>query len=293
MALSGVVEEMKKHYADLRRFGAWKEGCRPVLGLDGCFLKTVCGGQLLLAVGRDENNSIFSVAMVVVESESYDSWKWFLMMLGDDLDFQYGYAHTFISDQQKGLLKAVKELFPHAEHRNCTRHIYSNLQGKHASEAVRNALFEASTATQPQAFKSAMKDLAKALKKAFDKMNELEPKVWSKAYFETHCKIDSTENNIPECFNSWILRSRYMPIINMLTEIHDMIMKKLHEKRDAMKPVDCIVLPRIKRILDDCVKESTECSVLWDGNTNFQVKWRGIGFCVNWMNKLGAIGFGS
>ncbi|KAL8145970.1 hypothetical protein AgCh_003924 [Apium graveolens] len=62
-------------------------------------------------------------------------------------------------------------------------------------------------AIHPQAFKSAMKDLAKASKKAFDKMNQLEPKVWIKAYFETHCKTDNTENNISECFNSWILIS--------------------------------------------------------------------------------------
>ncbi|XP_074341983.1 uncharacterized protein LOC141679382 [Apium graveolens] len=241
--------------AELKK--AWKEGCRPVLGLDGCFLKTVCGGQLLSAVGRDGNNSIFPVTMTVVESESYDSWKWFLMLLGDDLDLHSGYAQTFISDQQK-----FKELFPHAEHRNCTRHIYSNLQGKHASEAVRNAFFEASTVTHPQAFKSAMKDLEMASKKAFYKMSQLEPNVWSKAYFETHCKTDSTENNISECFNSWILISRYMPIIDMLTEIHDMIMERLYEKRDAMKLVYFIVLPKIKRILDDCVKENAECSVL-------------------------------
>lgn len=112
MALSGVREEMKKHFASLRRFGgeilrsnkentikscttrvndvdaphiqrvyvffaqlkkAWTEGCRPILRLNGCFLKNVCGGQLLSAVGRDESNCIFLVAMDVVETESYSS----------------------------------------------------------------------------------------------------------------------------------------------------------------------------------------------------------------------------
>lgn len=46
-----------------------------MLGLDGCVLKTVCGGQLLSAVGRDGNNSILPVAMAAVEGENYDSWK--------------------------------------------------------------------------------------------------------------------------------------------------------------------------------------------------------------------------
>ncbi|KAK1389039.1 hypothetical protein POM88_017217 [Heracleum sosnowskyi] len=68
-----------------------------------------------------------------------------------------GYGYTFISDQQKGLLKAVRELLPHAEHRNCTRHIYANLQGKSGSEAVRNAFYQASCVTHPTAFKLSKK----------------------------------------------------------------------------------------------------------------------------------------
>lgn len=86
----------------------------------------------------------------------------------------------------QGLLKAVKELLSYAEHRNYTRHIYANLQGKHGSEAVRNAFYQASMETFPEAFKTAMKALEKASKMAANKMNQFDPKVWSKAYFETH-----------------------------------------------------------------------------------------------------------
>lgn len=260
---------------------AWKTGCRPILGLDGCFLKTVCGGQLLSDVGRDGNNSILPVAMAVVETESYDSWKWFIMMLQDDLNLGNGTGYTIISDQQKGLDKAVKELVPYVEHRNCARHIYNNLRKKHPTAAVRTAFWEASTATHPEAFKTAMKSLERASKTVAEKLNQFEPKVWSKAYFGTHSKTDSCENNISECFNAWILKTRYMPLIDMLTEIHDMLMERLHEKRDSMEHVDCIVLPRIKRIIDDNMVESAHCKAIWDGRQNFQVKWRGIGFCVN------------
>lgn len=72
-----------------------------------------------------------------------------------------------------------------------------------------------------------------------------------------------------------------MPLIDMLTDIHDKITGRLHQKRDAMHNVDCIIFPRVSRILNDVVVASSECSVLWDGRHNFQVKWRGIGFCVN------------
>lgn len=139
-SLTGVEDVMKDHYAKVRMFAgeilrsnrhntvkirttrlqegdasrfqrmyvcydglkkAWKSTCRPILGLDGCFLKTVTGGQLLSAVGRDGNNMIFPVGMAVVESENYESWKWFLELLMSDLELGDGTGLTLISDQQK------------------------------------------------------------------------------------------------------------------------------------------------------------------------------------------------
>ncbi len=38
------------------------EGCRPFVGLDGCFLKGVVKGQLLTAVGKDGSNQMYLLA---------------------------------------------------------------------------------------------------------------------------------------------------------------------------------------------------------------------------------------
>ena len=76
-------------------------GCRPVIGLDGCFLKTETKGQLLSAVGRDGNNQMFPIAWAVVEGESQDSWTWFIKLLMQDLGIFDGLGWTVISDQQK------------------------------------------------------------------------------------------------------------------------------------------------------------------------------------------------
>lgn len=95
-----------------------------------------------------------------------------------------------------------------------------------------------------------------------EKMNQLEPKLWTKAYFPTHSMADSTENNMNECFNSWILKTMYMHIIDMLTEIHDMIMTRLYQKRDAMAQNECTIVPRIKKKLDEAVKDSSGFTAL-------------------------------
>ena len=50
---------------------AFATTCRPLIGLDGCFVKGEYGGQLLSAIGKDRNNQTFPIAYVVVESENY------------------------------------------------------------------------------------------------------------------------------------------------------------------------------------------------------------------------------
>lgn len=88
----------------------WKRGCRRVLGLDGCHLKTRCQGQLLTAIGKDGNNHIFPVAWAVVNVENKDNWSWFLELLIDDLDMQQGNGLTLMSDQHKVLPRLLSLL---------------------------------------------------------------------------------------------------------------------------------------------------------------------------------------
>ena len=52
----------------------FKAGCRKVIGLDGCFFKGACQGELLVAIARDANNQMYPVAWAVVEKETNDSW---------------------------------------------------------------------------------------------------------------------------------------------------------------------------------------------------------------------------
>ncbi|KAF2325678.1 hypothetical protein GH714_032556 [Hevea brasiliensis] len=64
---------------------AFKDGCRKLICLDGCWLKGTYGGQLFSAVGIDPNDCMFPLAYVVMRVENKDSWQWFLEELKEDM----------------------------------------------------------------------------------------------------------------------------------------------------------------------------------------------------------------
>jgi hypothetical protein len=75
------------------------EGCRPIVGVNGCFLKGPMKGQLLSVVGRDGNNNMYPIAFSIVEAELKDNWVWFLETLVSNLGTHA--RPTFISYRQK------------------------------------------------------------------------------------------------------------------------------------------------------------------------------------------------
>ncbi|GKV26775.1 hypothetical protein SLEP1_g36010 [Rubroshorea leprosula] len=86
-------------------FAALREGfiagCRPIIGLDGVFLKGPYKGQLLSIIEKDTNNQMYPIAWAIVESESTSTWTWFLEYLNSNLKIGDGQYFTFIFDQQR------------------------------------------------------------------------------------------------------------------------------------------------------------------------------------------------
>ncbi|XP_016172531.1 uncharacterized protein LOC107614918 [Arachis ipaensis] len=100
-----------KMYVCLHGFKmGFKAGCRPLIGLDGTFLKTQFGGQILAAVAQDANHHIYVIAWAIVEIENTDTWKWFLEMLHADLEDYKTNGWCFISDMQKDFIDNLNKI---------------------------------------------------------------------------------------------------------------------------------------------------------------------------------------
>ncbi|XP_014499459.1 uncharacterized protein LOC106760551 [Vigna radiata var. radiata] len=193
--------------------------CRPIIGLDGCFLKGKYGGELLTAVARYGNEQMCPLVYAVVEVENKDNWTWFLQLLIDDLG------------GVEGLVPALQELLPGVEQRFCVRHIYANFRKKFPGQLLKHLLWKAASSTHPQAWEAVMREIKDVNADAFKYLLAIPPRFWSRSRFTGKAVCDTLVNNMSEAFNSVILSARGKPIITMMEDIRIWSGLKLFEIR--------------------------------------------------------------
>lgn len=204
----------------------FKNACRCVIGVDGCFLKEKYGGQLLSTMGLDPNNIIFLICYALVERETTDSWTWFLQLLDKDIGISNDqHVWTFMSDKKKGLINAFESLFPDADNRFCVRHLLNNMKRDgFKSVAVKIAFWVAAKVTRVEEFRLRMAQLKESDENAYEWLAKNSENQWSKAFFSTSPKCDILLKNMCESFNSFILDAREKLVIEMFEMVRNQLM---------------------------------------------------------------------
>ncbi|KAL4575660.1 hypothetical protein LXL04_022511 [Taraxacum kok-saghyz] len=233
----------------------FKAGIRDFLGLDGAFMKGPFPGQILTAVGVDSNNGIYPLAYAVVESENTSSWKWFLECLGEDLELYSNSNFTFVTDRQNGLDRAIGDLFPHAEHRYCVRHIYQNMRREWKATEYKDFLWKCAKATTIPEFEAIMKDLSIFDKEAYE---------WAIS--------DMLLNNLCEVFNSKLVKGRDKPIISCLEFIREYLMKRVVNVMKVLRKSAGPLTPTGNRLLEANSSLASQYRATWNGGQKYQVE---------------------
>ncbi|CAI9291251.1 unnamed protein product [Lactuca saligna] len=250
----------------------WIEGCRRVIGVDGCFLKGICRGELLAAVGRDSNNQMYPLAWAVVSVENKEAWKWFLDLLLEDIGMGDGRGLTIISDQHKGLVEAVKERAPACEHRQCARHVYANFKKKYTGVDFRKLFWRAAKSTTESAFRSYMREINAMSTHAYDHLMERDPKTWCKAFFELDRCCDAVENGISESFNAAIVGAKKKPIISMLEEVRVYVMERMYKQKGKGEKWNLDICPSIRRRIETFKEQQRYWDVTPSGPQIYEVR---------------------
>ncbi|KAF6164768.1 hypothetical protein GIB67_041020 [Kingdonia uniflora] len=100
---------------------------RPVVVIDKTFLKGRYRGTLLTTIVIDPSYHIFPLTFLIIDSETTESWTYFLEMFGSNF---CGYDTRFIiiSNMNDGIINIVPKVLPFAIHTFCTFHISNNIK---------------------------------------------------------------------------------------------------------------------------------------------------------------------
>ncbi|XP_062013910.1 uncharacterized protein LOC133730285 [Rosa rugosa] len=285
----GLTVEIKTCMdGDIRRFqrmyicfaackNGWMNGCRPIIGLDGCHIKGHHPGPLLAAVHIHANNGMFPIAYAIAETENQETWTWFLELLKWDIKIERGSSYTFITDKQKALGNAIADnacWFPNAEHRHCVRHLYNNFKAKHPREELKQLVRNAARSSTVVWFNKHMADLRELSERAWSWFQDKNPAQWSRAYFRDETRCDILLNNLCESFNAAIVLVRDKPILTMLENIRMDMMVRQSNRRVACERWKDLVGPRIKKIIDKIGQRAIEYRAHRTGEFIFQITVR-------------------
>uniref|UniRef100_A0A803Q831 SWIM-type domain-containing protein n=1 Tax=Cannabis sativa TaxID=3483 RepID=A0A803Q831_CANSA len=286
---SNLVDEKRlfeRVYVCLKACKDGFKACRPLIGLDGCFLKGYCKGMLLVAIGIDADNSMFPIAYAICEKENTDTWTWFLNLLKEDLEVTNPTNITMISDRQKGLENAQGSTFEGAEIRFCVRHLHANFKKDFPGLLLKQKLWACARATTLEEFKRKMAELKEANEKAYDWLMKKNPSEWSKSHFKFNVKCDMLLNNLCECFNAAILEAREKPIITMLEKIRFWLMSRFCMKRESVSKWRYIVGKRGWKVIEKNKQVARRCSCTRADAHLFQVHYHDLErFSVNLVSR--------
>ncbi|GJV76189.1 hypothetical protein Tco_1507773 [Tanacetum coccineum] len=223
----------------------WKAGCRKIIDLDGCFLKSPNQGEILTAIGRDGNNHIYLVAWTV------------------------------------GLIEAVKDVMPNAEHRQCSRHIYENFRKQYPGLKFTQLFWAVFKASYPQLFNKVMDKIKSANPNAHKYLVDKNPKSWSRAFFEVDRGCEAIENGFSECFNSVIVNVRHKPLLTMLEAIRVIVLERMNKIREISRKWNHGVCPNIKKRLEWLKEQQRFWHVIPAGGNLFEVRSGSEGFTID------------
>ncbi|XP_028082206.1 uncharacterized protein LOC114283543 [Camellia sinensis] len=233
--------------------------CRPLLFLDGTFLKGRFRGNLLAATRKDGNQGFFPVCFAVVGSENRDNWHWFLEHLSRIVSPERNI--TFVSDRNLGLVEVLPKVFPMAFYAYCLYHLKMNL--RHYLRGMFHGLKEklitlfgkCAYAPTEETFHQCLVELKIEDGSRVEKfLDDIPYDHWSNAYFRGQ-HFGEMWSNIAESFNSWIREERHLPITKLIDSVRIKLMRKIAKRRELVnKWNDCnvdgdseVVLPPLSK----------------------------------------------
>ncbi|KAL4016972.1 hypothetical protein IC575_024643 [Cucumis melo] len=175
---------------------------RPVIVMDGTFLKNKYRGQLIVAVCLDGNNQIYPLAFGVVDRETDDS----ILVLRKIERYNREVPNLGFVTSENMLRQGYFIVFL-AFHGLCVQHLSQNLHDKYKNDTVATLFYNASRTYRESTFHDGL-------------------------VFTARRRYNMMTTNIAESMNSILKEPRDLPIASFLENVRALLQRWFWERRE-------------------------------------------------------------
>ena len=187
-------------------------------------------GTLFVACYKNGNNNIRLLAVAVVPTENADNWTWFVGLIKSQLVDEPSYI---ISDRDKGLLLACKNVYPNVHHFYCYRHVMENFNSKFKKKELKVIAWRLAKAKTLSEFIEQEDKLRARNETAYNWLKEIGFEKISLLHSPV-CRYGMVTSNNVESMNSRFADIRRLPIMELLLSIEKFVLVDMVEDRKTL-----------------------------------------------------------
>ncbi|KAL3676026.1 hypothetical protein R1sor_025974 [Riccia sorocarpa] len=198
---------------------------RPHVGLDACHSKNQrYPSFIMLATCLDGNNNISILAYAIVDRENEENWVWFLIHLRGAVTGIESQEIQYVSDRCKGIINAVRNIFPGASHVHCTIHLQRNVKQRFGTEMEKFFKLVHRCKTEER-YKQVLEAITEKNPACGQYLSNIPPALYV-MYVVRRPRFGHTTSNIVKIANSAILPIRSYGPLRMCIELYLYMMEQ-------------------------------------------------------------------
>ncbi|XP_025661921.1 uncharacterized protein [Arachis hypogaea] len=232
--------------------------CKPFVSVDGTYFCGKYSRVLLISVAEDGNINILPIAFAIVESESTESWSFFLTNLRRHVTPQDGLL--VISDRSQAIKAALASDDsgwhpPKAFHAYYIRHMAVNFMSRFKSAEGKRYLINAAYSLSQAGFEWYMYVLRGVSPAMADWAGHFRKEIWLQ-----HCdsgqRFGHMTTNLSKCINAVLKGTRYLSISAVIRITYERLQKLFVTKgREAQSQL--VAGARIRLLV--AIEKNREC----------------------------------
>ncbi|XP_030477353.1 uncharacterized protein LOC115694365 [Syzygium oleosum] len=246
--------------------------CRPLLEIDRAHLKGKYLGTLLCASAVDADDSLFPLAIAVVDTETEENWMWFMSelrkLLGVNTDNMP--RLTILSERQRGIVEAVETHFPSAFHGFCLRYVSENFRDTFKNSKLVNIFWNAVYALTAAEFESKITEMIEISQDVIPWFQHFPPQLWAVAYFEG-VRYGHFTLGITELLYNWALECHELPIVQMMEQIRHQFTLWFDQRREVGMRWTSILVPSAEKRILEAIADAHCYQVLRANEVEFEI----------------------